>query len=221
MRFLVLLLFLVPVVAQAETRTFDVSPIRKWMSTQKNLHSVSADFVQTRALATLRSPIAVPGKIWFAEPGSFRWEMGDPAKLVVVSGGEGVTVVHPLKQKAERISPDAINKQAGMQGMGMMKFPFTGGMKEFLDQFDLLDISTEGDRCHLQVLPKNAQARKFLSSITFDFDTATGALYMLEFTTREGSSMRNEFSNIQLNKKIDPAVFRYDLTGFKVTDEVD
>jgi len=221
MRLLFLLLLLLPLSARAETRTLDLSPIRKWMTTQKSLHSTAADFVQTRALQTLRSPIAVPGKIWFAEPGSFRWEMGDPAKLIVLSSGDGVYIIHPQKKKAEHVPAGTVSKQAGMEGMGMMKFPFTGGMDAFLQQFDVLDISTEGTRCHLKVLPKNAQARKFLSAIVFDFDTATGALLLLEFTTREGSSMRNEFANIQLNTKIDPAVFHYDLTGYKVTDEVE
>jgi outer membrane lipoprotein-sorting protein len=37
--------------------------------------------------------------------------------------------------------------------------------------------------------------------------------------TREGSSMRNEFSNVRVNEKVDKKLFEYDLTGFDITEE--
>jgi outer membrane lipoprotein-sorting protein len=35
---------------------------------------------------------------------------------------------------------------------------------------------------------------------------------------RDGSSMRNEFSNVKMNVKIDRHIFDFDFTGYEVID---
>ena len=41
---------------------------------------------------------------------------------------------------------------------------------------------------------------------------------MFEMAFRDGSSMRNEFSNVKMNQKIDHHIFDFDFTGYEVTD---
>jgi len=57
--------------------------------------------------------------------------------------------------------------------------------------------------------------------LKIDFDTASGHMLSFEMATKDGSSMRNEFSNVRVNQKIDRRVFDYDLTGYEVTDGKD
>ena len=71
------------------------------------------------------------------------------------------------------------------------------------------------------MLPRDAQARKFLAALKLDFNTANGHLLAFEMVTRDGSSLRNEFSNVQVNPKIDRGVFDFDLTGYEVVDAKD
>src|SRR5581483_3795675 len=97
-------------------------------------------------------------------------------------------------------------------------FPLAADFAEFQKKFEMLAVTTEGDRCHLEILPRDAQARKFLNALKIDFDTRTGHMIAFEMTTRDGSSMRNEFTNVRVNQKLDRHVFDIDLTGYDVTD---
>src|SRR4051794_37381188 len=55
-----------------------------WLNAQTNIHSWSADFVQTRRFKTLTQPLTESGTVRFAEPNRFRWELGHPPKTIAV-----------------------------------------------------------------------------------------------------------------------------------------
>ena len=65
---------------------------------------------------------------------------------------------------------------------------------------------------------RDPQARKALAAFRLDFDLEDGRLLDFELALKDGSSLRNEFTNVRLNGKIDPHVFDYDFTGYEVTD---
>ena len=91
--------------------------------------------------------------------------------------------------------------------------------EEFQKQMHLLALRTVGSRCHLEMLPRDPQAMRALSSINLDFDTATGELRSFEIVTKEGSSILTEFTHVELNSKLSPDLFKYDLSGFTLEDE--
>jgi outer membrane lipoprotein-sorting protein len=197
----------------------DLQPVKKWLARQEELRSVQADFTQTRSLRALRSPVASPGRLVFATPNSLRWELGDPAKTVVLRKGDTYWIIQPAKKKAERVSSSSMGPEGGAKGFAMMEFPLAKDFADFQRKFEILAVKTDGPNCHLEILPRDEQAKKFLSALKIDFDTRSGHMLAFEMVTREGSSMRNEFSNVRMNEKIDRRVFEYDLTGFDVTDE--
>ena len=196
----------------------DLAPVKRWQARQEELHTLQADFTQTRSYKNLRDPLAAPGHVWYNAPGSFRWEIGDPAKTVVLRKGENYYVITPGKKRAERTPTALLGGPGNARRMPMMDFPFARNFEDFTRRFEVVSISTDGDRCHLEVLPRDAQAKNALASIRIDFDTGTGYLLAFEFVTRDGSSMRNEFSNVRINQKIDPHQFDYDFTGYEVVD---
>ena len=197
----------------------DLAPLKKWLARQDEFHSVSADFTQTRALRVLRDPVATPGRLWFSAPDSMRWELGTPAKTIVLRKGDGFIVMQPAKKKAERHSSAEVGKQMG--GMAMMRFPPAKDLADFQRQFEVLAITTTENRCHVEAAPRDPQARKFLATMKLDFDTANGHLLSFEMALRDGSSMRNEFSNVRVNQRIDRTIFDCDLSGFEVQDARD
>jgi len=211
---LFLLLFAVSVVAEP----LDPTPIRQWITKQQDLHTLSADFVQTRSFHALKSPLENKGHIWFREPDAFRWQIGDPAKTIALKQGDFMYLIDPAKQKATRSPANAMNKQAGMRGMPMMSFPMAKSYADFEKQFELLSLKTADGVCAISVLPRDAQAKKFLKQINLAFHTGDGQLVYFEMVIRDGSSMRNDFSNVHVNEKLDRALFNYDFTGYTVTD---
>jgi outer membrane lipoprotein carrier protein len=213
-----LLFFLVLATTLQAAEPMDLTPVKKWIAQQDEFRSVQADFTQTRALRALRSPVASPGRITFAVPSMLRWELGEPAKTIVIRKGDTYLLIQPAKKKAERIPASNIGQEGGAKGFAMMEFPLASDFADFNKKFEILGVRTEGHRCHLEILPRDAQARKFLSALKIDFDTKTSHMISFEMVTRDGSSMRNEFSNVRVNEKIDRRVFEFDLTGYDVTD---
>jgi outer membrane lipoprotein carrier protein len=201
--------------AEAPQNAADLRPVMRWMDRQKEMRSLSADFTQTRAYRSLRDPLVSKGRIWFSAPGSFRWEIGDPPKTVVVRKMDGIYLIQPARKKAERHSADDLRKKAGA---AMFNFPMARDFADFQRQVEINDVAVDGDRCRVEVTPKDAQAKKFLAKIVFEFDTADGRLFSFEMRLREGSSMRNDFSNVRINPRLDKSLFDYDLAGFKITD---
>lgn len=198
---------------------FDFSPVKKWIARQDEFRAVMADFTQTRSLRALKSPLASEGRLWFKTPNSFRWELGSPAKTIVLRKGDTIFLIQPAKKRVERSSATAPSgKPSPMQAFGMMSMPFARDFADFQRQFETLSITSDGPRCHLEVLPRDAQAHKFLSALKLDFNTSSGHLLAFEMATRDGSSLRNEFSNVQVNPKIPASVFDFDFTGYEVVD---
>ncbi len=213
-----LLLFLGVVGPLAAVDPPDLAPVKRWLARQEELHTLQADFTQTRSYKNLRDPLAAPGRLWYSAPGAFRWELGDPPKTVVLRKGENYYVITPGKKRAERTPTAALSQPGNARRMPMMDFPFAKNFEDFTRRFEVVAVSAEGTRCHLEVLPRDPQAKNALASVRIDFDTETGHLIAFEFVTRDGSSMRNEFSDVRINQKIDARQFDYDFTGYEIVD---
>ncbi len=196
----------------------DLAPLKRWLARQEEVRTVQADFVQTRTFHALRDPLASPGHLWFSAPNRFRWELGDPPKTVVLRKGEGGFLIQPNKRRAERLDSATSGQPGGSNAMPMLNFPLAKDYEDFNRQFEVLALAATGTRCRAELLPRDPQARKFLETLRLDFDTDTGNLLSFEAVTKDGSSLRNEFSNVRLNQKIDPRVFDFDLTGYEVAD---
>jgi outer membrane lipoprotein-sorting protein len=197
----------------------DLSPLRVMLTAQKDVKSLSADFTQTRALRTLRSPLVIRGKFWFQAPEEFRWELGIPPKTIIIGNHDGTTIIQPSKRHAEKKPQPKPGSFFDSGSLGMMRFPGGGDFEQFKEHVQVFLIRTSGSRCHVELLPRDPKAARGLASINLDFDRLTGQWLSLEIVTREGSSILNEFSNVQVNPKIPHDLFHYDLSGLQVTDE--
>lgn len=204
--------------AAAETSP-DFAPLRAWLATQQKIHSVSADFTQIRSFKTLKSPLSIKGHFWFSSPDRFRWQLGDPPKTILIGTEAGMLIIQPFRKHAEKKPPASSGSFSSAGPMGMMGFSGAHTLEEFQKKMRVLSLKTSGTRCHLEMLPRDPAATAELASISFDFDTVSGQWLGFEIVTREGSSILTTFSNGEVNARIDPGLFVYDLTGFTVEDE--
>ena len=199
--------------------TIDLSPLKACLEAQGELKSVSADFTQTRALKTLKSPVAIKGHFWFSTPDRFRWQFGDPPKTIIIGGRDGSLVIHPLQKHAEKTPASGAASAGNRKIFEMMGMSGKRTLDEFQRHMQVMSLRTEGTRCHLEMLPKDPSATRGLSSINLDFDSATGQWLGFEIVTREGSSIRTELSNVRTNSALDGGIFEYDLSGFTMDHE--
>ena len=207
-RILLLPAFLAAVVSAAEP---DTAVLDHWIAKQVAIRTLSADFTQTRALRVLRNPVAAKGRLWFQAPGDFRWEVGSPPKTIVLRKGDDIRVIEPAKQV---VKIEAV--ELGKREAGMMEFPFVRSRADLEERFKILDLRTEAAVCRVKLAPRDTQG--FLTGVNLAFDTETGHLLSLEMIFRDGSSMRNEFSNVQVNEKLPAGTFTFDTAGFQVID---
>lgn len=219
--FLIVILLVTSLHSQAADsgpRTVNLAVVGRWLQRGENLRSIQADFVQTRALKTLRDPLANPGRFWFRAPNDLRWELGTPARTIFLRRGSESWLIEPPAKKATRLAPETLDGQTGARGMGMMRFPMATSLEDFKQQFDVLDLQENDAWCEITLLPRDAASRKFLKAIQIRFSTENGELHHFEILTREGSVLRNAFANVQLNPKLADSVFHQDLTGYEVFD---
>src|SRR5438132_12037524 len=60
------------------------SVLSTWIAAQANIHTWSAEVVQTRTLKSLTQPLTAQGHVWFEAPNRFRWELGNPPQTIAV-----------------------------------------------------------------------------------------------------------------------------------------
>ena len=217
-KILVVLLLTLVSLGAAEP-SFDFSLLENSFQVQKKIRSISAEFIQTRALKTLKSPIAIKGRFWFEAPDMFRWELGEPAKSIVIGSQKGVSIIQPAKKRVEKIDfTHSAQSQGAPDFLRMMNMLSSRSVENLQNEMNILSLKNTGSNCRLEMLPKDPQMAKGLTSLVLDFDQSTGYWIAFEVVTREGSSMRTEFRNVQLNAKLDTQIFQYDTTGYRIDE---
>lgn len=193
--------------------------ISTWIAAQANIHTFSADVVQTRTLKSLAQPLTAYGHVWFEAPNRFRWELTNPVPSIAVRGTDEMLVIYPKIKRAERYP--LTGEQAG-QWRDVMKLLDAGFPRSEADvqsQYNILSQQVNGDVCELTLQPKSATARKLMPQIKIGFSTKNSMLTSTELKMADGSTMRNDFKNTELNPKIDPSLFTPKLgSDYKVSE---
>jgi len=198
----------------------DISPLRAMIALQKSIHTLSADFTQSRSLKTLRDPLISHGKLWIQPQQFFRWELGTPPKTIVIGTPTETTVIQPFKKTAyKKIRSSPIGGTDTSEAFGMMSLPGNGDFDDFQREVRILKTENSAGIFHVEFIPKNTEQVRGLTAIRLDFNSQTGQWIRLELLTRDGSSIRNDFTDIKTNQKLDPHLFGYNLTGFRISDE--
>jgi outer membrane lipoprotein-sorting protein len=183
------------------------SILSTWIAAQANIHTWSAEVVQTRTLKSLTQPLTAKGHVWFEAPNRFRWELGTPPQTIAVRGPEEMLIIYPRLKRAERYP--VAGEQAG-QWRDVMKLTEAGfprSESELQSQYNLVSQHMTGDICELTLQPKSATARKMMPQIKIAFSTKDSSLTATELEFADGSTMRNDFKNPELNPKLDESLF--------------
>lgn len=193
--------------------------VSTWIAAQANIHTFSADVVQTRTFKSLAQPLTAYGHVWFEAPNRFRWELTNPVPSIAVRGSEEMLVIYPKIKRAERYP--LTGDQAG-QWRDVMKLLDAGFPRSEADvqsQYNILSQQVSGDVCELTLQPKSTAARKLMPQIKIGFSTKDSTLASTELKMADGSTMRNDFKNTELNPKIDQSLFAPKLDGdYKVAE---
>lgn len=199
--------------AQSGTPTQNVDPIvARWLGAQTNIQTWSARFTQTRSLKTLSAPLVSQGHLWFAAPGSFRWELGNPPATIAIRQPAQMLVLYPRLKRAERYPINATRKNSQWTDLlALLEAGFPRTESELLSRFSVSPPSYQSNQVDLALEPRSPAAKKLMPRIKISFETNTFTLRSTELNFADGSRLRNDFSESQINPKLDPALFQPEL----------
>lgn len=183
-----------------------------WLERQATITSLDATFTQERKLPSLKQPVLTPGRISFAKPGKFRWQLGEPMQTLAVSDGETLILIEESEKSARRIAADS--PQAAR--FSLLSGKAFESKESFHQSFDVIE-SRVTDGIHQYTLkPKDRRMRSHVPWVFVDVDPAKKELRVLELEMQDKSRVRTLFSNAKFNNKLPEALFKPDLTGYQV-----
>ncbi len=195
----------------------DLGPVKAWIAKQAGIRSLIVDIRQERHLRTVKKPLESVGRFHFVQGGAFRWQAGQPPKLVaVMSPEEEFSVIYPEKRKAEVFSKAALEREDAGQGIAFLRAGFPTSLEEFLKRFEVVETSSADGWDTVEVKPAGVGASFAVRKLVLTINQKTSRLGAMQIHLRDGSWLNNTVTGIEENPAIPAAQFSYDLTGFEV-----
>jgi outer membrane lipoprotein-sorting protein len=193
--------------------------LEAWFAAQTNVHTISADFIQTRSLKTLVQPLVATGHLWFSFPDQFRWELGQPAQTIALRQADEMFVIYPRLKRAEHYPLGAAAPRDWRDAMSILDAGFPRTRKEFDAAFQIRSLAETNRAWLLTLQPRSSAARQIMPELEVSLTTNDFSLVGTELVFMDGSRMRNDFTNIMINIPLDKNLFRWTPPGdFKVTE---
>jgi outer membrane lipoprotein-sorting protein len=178
----------------------------KWFEVQTNLQSWSGELTQTRTLKVLNQPLVSTGKVWVTRD-KFRWELGQPAQTIVLRQADELLIIYPRLKQAEKYPLGAVPSGPIKDALALLDATLPRDRATMEKSFRLLSAVETNSVLQMTLQPKSDSARKFIGEIVIGFHTNDFTIAATEMRFADGSSLRNDFTNVVLNQPIDPAQF--------------
>lgn len=192
-------------IAFSATAATNIAP---FLAAQAELQSWTSDFVQTRALKSLKQPLTTPGHLYFVAPNSFRWELGDPRQTIAVRQSNQVLLVYPPLKRVERYPLSAGERSPWRDMLSLLEAGFPRNQQELESRFRIVSTRLAEGKAHLVLQPRSASARRWVQEMELIFHAETKSLAATELRFPDGSSLRNDFTNERRNPAIAPELFQ-------------
>jgi outer membrane lipoprotein-sorting protein len=179
----------------------------QWISAQTNLHTWMADCTQIRNLRVLSQPLVAHGKVWVAVPDRFRWELGQPAQTIALRLPDRLLIEYPRLKRVEKYVLHGAQPGPWKDALALLEASFPRSRAELEAQFRVVSLAQTNSLLQVRLQPKSASARKFMAEIEVSVSTQGFSPIATELRFSDGSSMRNDFTNVQVNTPIAPELF--------------
>ena len=191
----------------------------RWFAAQTNITSWSADFTQTRSLKVLAQPLVSSGKVWVSVPNRFRWELGNPPQTIALRQPDQMLLIYPRLKRVEKYPLNDVPAGPMKDALSLLDASFPRDRAAMQERFRLLSAELTNSTLQVELQPKSAGARKIIGSIVIAFRTNDFAITLTAMRFGDGSTLRNDFSNIVINQPLSPELFQAKLgPGYTVTD---
>lgn len=178
-----------------------------WLSAQSKVKTWTADFKQTRTFKALTEALESHGKVWFAAPDHFRWELGAPAQTIVVRQPNQLTILYPKLKRAEQFALNQKQARPWSDVLALLEAGFPRNQADLEARFRIVSTETDSQSVSVTLQPRSVAARKMITLIRIEFDPRSFSLLQTDLQFSDGSKMSNEFRNAKLNPELEPDLF--------------
>src|SRR5436309_2371646 len=190
-----------------------------WLNSQTHIQTWSAEVIQTRALKSLAQPLTATGRVWFAAPNRFRWELGNPPQTIALRQPDQMLVIYPKLKRAEKYPLTRDHAGPWTDTLALLEAGFPRSQSELESRFRIESEATAEGVHEVTLQPKSASARRMMPHIKIAFATSDFSLLATELEFADGSRMRNDFTNAVMNPKLDESLFSFDVDStFRVIE---
>jgi outer membrane lipoprotein-sorting protein len=175
---------------------------------QAQIHTLSAEFVQTTRNALLKEPVVAKGAFYLTKPDSVLWEYVAPEPMrFVVSEGE-YTGYFPQRKRAERRDIKRWSEQ-------IFRFFGLGQGSQDLSKFYAIALgATTPDmkNSYLLVLsPKKRRVKKNVEEVKLWVDVGTLLPQRIDYVGKDGNERVIRFMNTRLNPDLATGMYKLDI----------
>ena len=172
----------------------------RWLAQQTNVQTWAAEFTQTRNLKALAQPLVSTGQVWFAAPQNFRWELGNN-QTIAIRKDETMLLIYPRLKRAEKYDFKKAGSSEWKDALSLLQSGFPRSRADIDGQFKILSLTQTNDLYQLAMQPRALGARKMMPQINL-FLSLNSTLAGTELVFMDGSTMRNDFRNVQTNVNV-------------------
>lgn len=170
----------------------------RWLASQTNYQTFTADFLQTRTLRPLAQPLITHGRLYFAAPASFRWELGNPPQTIALRQSNRLCVVYPPQKRAEIYDL----QQGGSQWretLSLLEAGFPRSRAELDARYRLAGLSLTNGLLHVMLIPRQMTARRLIPELSLGIAPEENRLCFTALKLADGSQMRQDYTNTVIN----------------------
>src|SRR5262249_43732052 len=105
-------------------------------------------------------PLTATGRVWFAEPNRFHWELGNPPQTIAVRATDQMLVIYPRLKRVERYPLTGNQTGEWRDALALLESGFPRSEAEIHSRFKILSQAVTNQTCELTLQPKSVAARK-------------------------------------------------------------
>lgn len=166
------------------------------------IKSLDAHFVQKKTTPILAKPLVCEGRMYFEAPSNMRWEYTNPFKDVLVVN-KGKSVHYSIDKDGNKKVSDS-----GSMSRGMVFQQITGWMNGDFESKYFKASLKPGNPKLIVLTPREKGISEYVKKIEMSLSERPGVMTCIKIYEKENTTTQLEFRNVELNKKIDEAVFQ-------------
>jgi len=197
---ILILFFCLP--GKANCREFNWQEIQKESA---KITTIQARFTQSKHMKILSKPLVSKGIFYFQAPNSVRWEYNSPVKSILLMSKEGGIKRYTAGSKGLAEEPGT-----SLQGVQMVLQEISKWTKgQFTDNPYFAASMKDGQVPQIIMTPREKGLASIMDRIVISFSPdRPGILKSVKIVENEGNDTLIEFSDVQINTKLQESLFR-------------